>query len=100
MIQNLSPRTLEILLIFALLWGLGFGSHAPLPAVIAADHFGGRNLGLIYGWISMGAAIGAFIGAWLPGYAYDLTGNHLLAVEILIAMAVFTCIFFWFASKT
>jgi MFS family permease len=37
------------LVVFALLFGLGFGARGPIITAIASDWFGGRRFGVIYG---------------------------------------------------
>jgi len=41
--------------------------------------FGGRNVGIVYGWIFFAHQVGAAMAAWLGGVAHDATGDYVMA---------------------
>ena len=79
------------LIIFALLWGLGFGSSIPMRFAIIADFFGRKNFGTIMG-ISM--TINAIVGIAGPvfvGWMFDINQNYqtpylILSTSLLCAI--------------
>ena len=64
------------LVVYALVFGLGFGARGPIITAMASDLFGGRRFGLIYGALSMGNGIGGAIGPWFGGLVHDVTGSY------------------------
>jgi nitrate/nitrite transporter NarK len=50
-----------------------------LLATIPADIFAGPNLGLIMGAAHAGGGIGGFIGPYLGGVIFDVTGRYQIA---------------------
>ncbi len=80
------------LVLFALLFGAGWGSTAPIFMSIAGDLYKGRHFGLIYGMLEGMIGIGAAAGSWLAGYLFDQTQTYLWAFLLAIlacSMSVF-----------
>ncbi len=61
---------------FAALMGLLWLSTVPLTAGLVSLFFGPRYMGMLYGIAFLSHQIGSFIGVWLGGYVYDLTGAY------------------------
>ena len=84
------PGTSLVLpLLYAVFFGLGFGSRPSMDAATATDIFRGERFGLVYGLLSTGLGIGQFIGPFLGGFIFDRTGSYtgvflfcLLAVNV------------------
>jgi len=87
------------LYLYAILFGLGFGSRGPIMATMVADMFPGKHLGSIYGFLNIGNGIGGALGPWLGGFLYDLTGSYRLPFSICIPALVLASIFFWIAGR-
>ena len=68
---------LNLMFAFAVIFGVLNFATFPVIANIVATHIGvgiiGLTLGLLFGGHSLGAAVGAFIGGWI----FDLTSQHL-----------------------
>jgi sugar phosphate permease len=63
--------------VYAIIYGLGYGSMAPLMPFLMADRFGRHSLGTAYGlMIFFTAGIGGSIGPFLVGYIYDSYGSY------------------------
>ena len=92
-------KSLYWLYLYAILFGLGFGSRGPIMAVMMADMFSGKHLGSIYGFINIGNGIGGALGPWLGGLLYDLTGSYRIPFSICIPALVLANIFFWIAAR-
>ncbi|ODT72319.1 MAG: MFS transporter [Pelagibacterium sp. SCN 63-23] len=61
---------------FAALMGLLWLSTVPLTAGLVSLFFGPRYMGMLYGIAFLSHQIGSFVGVWLGGYVYDLTGAY------------------------
>ncbi|MEK6719270.1 MAG: MFS transporter [Chloroflexota bacterium] len=73
---------------FAVLFGLDYIATVPPTIALAADIFGRRNVGMVYGWIFASHMIGAAAAAFLAGLARDIVGDYGFAIVIAGVMAV------------
>lgn len=65
------------LYLFAVLYGFGYGSMAPMMPYLIADRFGRQVLGSAYGvLIFFAAGCGGSIGPVIGGVIYDRTGSY------------------------
>ena len=85
--------TAVVLYLFAVIFGIGYGSMAPLMPYLTADRFGAQVLGSAYGMlIFFVAGIGGSIGPVIGGLIYDRTGSYgnawLLNLILLMAISV------------
>ena len=60
----------------------------PLTSGVIAKMFGPANLGMLFGVCFLSHQIGSFLGIWIGGYMFDLTGNYDM-IWILTALAGF-----------
>jgi MFS family permease len=88
----LQTRTVEMLFLYAVVFGFGYGCLGPLLPILAADRFGRQNMGSIFGFLTffvvgIGGAMGPFVG----GLVYDGTGSYRYAwgfnLVLLLIMA-------------
>lgn len=73
---------------FSVLFGLDYIATVPPTIALAADTFGRRNIGIVYGWIFAAHQLGAAVAAWAAGLARDSFGDYALAFYLAGAMAV------------
>jgi sugar phosphate permease len=89
----LKAETPPMLFLYALVFGFGYGSLAPMMPILVADRFGRHVLGTIYGLLTMLIGIGGSIGPLLGGLIYDRLGSYAVMWQfnlwILIGVAVF-----------
>lgn len=74
----LLPKSEASVLIFAAVMGLIWLGTVPLTSGLVAKVFGTRYLGTLFGVCFLSHQIGSFLGAWLGGYLFDLTGSYTL----------------------
>ena len=84
---------------FAVLHGIAWGTRGPLMQAIRADYFGASNFGMIMGWSSLIVMIGMALGPLYAGYMADRTGSYETAFTTLAITAVFGAVFFLLAKK-
>ena len=77
---------------FAAAFGLLWLSTVPLTSGIVAQVFGPRYVATLFGIVMMSHQVGAFFGAWLGGYIYDLTGGYTGSWLIAGALGLFAMI--------
>ena len=80
------PSNIEMVYLFAVLFGIGFGGTSPLSTSIRGDYFGRANFGKIFGISSVPMNILLLGASPFAGYMYDLKGDYSLAFEILAAL--------------
>lgn len=61
---------------FAAAMGLLWLSTVPLTAGLVSLFFGARYMGMLYGVAFFSHQLGSFVGVWLGGYVFDLTGRY------------------------
>lgn len=85
----LFPVTELTAYLFAGAMGLLWLSTVPLTAGLVTLFFGARYMGMLYGVAFLSHQIGSFVGVWLGGIAFDLTGRYDLVwyLGILLGLA-------------
>lgn len=84
-----------LMLLFAVLFGLGYAVIASMAGVVAADFFSGRRFGVIFAVLAFAQQVGSALGAWFAGLVYDLTGAYTLAFGFAIVAAILTIVGLW-----
>ena len=72
----LLPKTETTVVIFAAAMGFTWLGTVPLTSGLVAKVFGTRHLGTLFGVCFLTHQVGSFLGAWLGGYLFDLTGSY------------------------
>lgn len=77
----------------AIAFGAGIGflwlGTVPLTSGLVARVFGVRYLSMLYGVVFASHQLGAFLGAWGGGWAYDVLGSYEMIWLASIALALF-----------
>jgi len=84
----LVPLSPASALIFAATFGFLWLGTVPLTNGLVAQIFGVRHLSALAGIVFLSHQVGAFLGAWLAGVAFDATGSYGAIWIISIALAV------------
>ena len=88
----LLPITPETVLIFAATMGALWLATVPLTSGLVAHIYGVRYMGTLYGFVFLSHQLGGFLGVWLGGSMYDLTGDYMLVWWIGVAVGAFSAI--------
>jgi predicted MFS family arabinose efflux permease len=72
---TLPPSTL-VVLAFAAAMGVLWLSTVPLTSGLVAVMFGTRFMGTLFGFVFLSHQVGAFLGVWLGGVAFEQTGSY------------------------
>ena len=90
MVILLNVQSVGMLYVYALVFGFGYGSLAPMMPVLVSDRFGRDVLGSTYGLLTFfTAGIGGTVGPLLGGIIYDKTGSYDHAWSLNIIVLIF-----------
>ncbi len=88
----LLPLTPASVYVFASTMGLLWLSTVPLTTGLVADIFGVRYLSMLGGFVFLSHQFGSFLGAWLGGRLYDMTGSYDVVWWIAVALGIFAAL--------
>ena len=77
-----------LLVLFALWFGLSYGSIVSLLPAICMDYFGGKSVASVVGALYSGAAVGNLLGPVLAGAAFDHAGHYRWVMVTCLGLAV------------
>ena len=87
-----SPPSLIMSIVFGVSFGLLWLSTVPPTNGIVAQIFGTKFLSSLFGIVFLSHQVGAFIGAYLGGFFYDMFGSYDYAFYIAIGLSIFATI--------
>jgi len=73
---------------FAIVWGFSYGSWIPMFPAITGDLFGVTSLGGIFGWITLGNAVGGAAGALLAGIMFDKLQSYTIVFVLSASLLI------------
>lgn len=86
------PMTPVSVLLFSLAMGSLWLATVPLTSGLVAHIYGLRYMGTLYGFVFLSHQIGSFLGVWLGGKMYDITGNYTMVWWIGVGVGAFSAI--------
>ncbi|MBA7591695.1 hypothetical protein ES708_33855 [subsurface metagenome] len=94
----LQPNCPYLLYGYAILFGLGYGSIAPIFPARTADLFLGPHFGKIMGVLSIAGGVGGALGVWFSGKIYDITASYNIFFIISLISLILAVILFRLAG--
>ena len=86
------PMTPTTVLLFSAAMGALWLATVPLTSGLVAHIWGIRYMGTLYGLVFLSHQIGGFLGVWLGGRMYDLTGDYTLVWWVGVGVGAFSAI--------
>jgi MFS family permease len=83
----LPSRSYWVLLVFALVFGAGYGGGIALMPAMLGHYYGVDSLGTVTGVMFTSASMGALLGAPLAGLLIEASGGYLLPVVVTFVIA-------------
>lgn len=87
-----------MVVVFAILQGLAWGTRGPLMAAIRADYFGRASFGAISGYASLVIMLGTISGPMVAGILADRLGDYRAGFTVLAVLAGLGSIF-WILAR-
>jgi MFS family permease len=91
----LVPLSATSVLVFAGAIGLLWLGTVPLTSSLVAQIFGLRYMATLFGIVFLSHQVGAFLGVWLGGKLYDLTGSYTYVWAIAVALGLIAAVLHW-----
>lgn len=88
-VAPLSPVSVWV---FASAFGFLWLGTVPLTSGLVGQIWGVRYLSTLYGIVFLSHQVGSFLGAWLAGLAFDVTGSYLIMWQVSIALGLFAAL--------
>ena len=86
-------------LVFAVLWGLGFGGRTPMLHALRGEFFGRKHFGVILGMSAFPMAVGMMITPVIVGWVFDQTGTYEISLYALAVACLMGTITILLATK-
>ncbi|MDH3637014.1 MAG: MFS transporter [Gammaproteobacteria bacterium] len=96
----LVPLSNTSALAFAVAMGLLWLGTVPLTSGLVAQIFGVRYLSTLFGMVFLSHQLGSFLGAWLGGYMFDMTGSYATVWMISVILGVAAMLLHWPINDT
>ncbi|MHA1565970.1 MAG: MFS transporter [Alphaproteobacteria bacterium] len=91
----MAPKTEIAIWLFAATFGITWLSTVPLTSGLVGDVFGPRYLATLFGFVMLSHQLGAFLGAWLGGLSYDLTGSYDAVWALAVVLGLLAAALHW-----
>lgn len=88
----LAPLSPWSVYLFSAAMGFLWLSTVPLTNATIAQIFGIQHLSMLGGFVFFSHQVGSFLGVWLGGYLYDLSGSYQIVWYLSIALGVFAAL--------
>ena len=87
-----SPKDLLSIMLFSIALGLTYFSVIPATAGLVGKMFGPQFMATLFGFALFSHQIGGFLGAYLGGFFFNITGNYTTVWLLDAALAVFAAL--------
>jgi predicted MFS family arabinose efflux permease len=87
-----APLTPLSVYVFASAMGLLWLSTVPPTNAVVAQIFGVQYMSMLGGFVFLSHQVGSFLGVWLGGRLYDMTGGYTVVWWIAVALGVFAAL--------
>ena len=81
-----------MVILFSVIWGVGFGMRTPTFHAMRGDFFGGKHYGTILGINAFPMGIGMMIAPVIVGYLYDTYDTYYYSFIVMAALCILSCI--------
>ncbi len=88
----MAPITPASVILFSVAMGSLWLATVPLTSGLVAHIYGLRYMGTLYGIVFFSHQLGSFMGVWLGGRMYDITGDYTLVWWIGVGVGAFSAL--------
>ena len=91
--------TFLMAVMFAVVWGIGFGTRTPLLHAMRGEYFGRRHFGTILGLSSFPMSMGMMAIPFIVGLVHDIQDTYVWALYALAATCAMASVTILFATR-
>lgn len=84
----LTPMSPVTVVLYVSSMGLLWLATVPLTGALVAQIFGPTYMATLFGVVFLSHQIGAFLGVWMGGYLYDVTGSYDVVWWLIVVLGV------------
>ena len=89
------PVTVGSVFVFSASMGFLWLGTVPLTSGLVAHMFGTRYMSMLFGLVFVGHQVGGFLGAWMAGWLYDISGSYDVMWWLSIGLGLFSAALHW-----
>ena len=86
---DMTPTTVVV---YSVVMGSMWLATVPLTSGLVAHIYGLRYMGTLYGFVFFSHQLGSFLGVWLGGRMYDLTGDYTVVWWVGVGVGAFSAL--------
>ena len=86
-------------MLFAVMWGIGFGGRTPMLHAMRGEYFGTRHFGTILGMSSFPMSVGMMIAPFIVGRVHDIQQTYQWSLLVLACACGLAAITILFATR-
>lgn len=94
-----TARSLPQIMLFVVLFGLGYGGTIPVQSSLRASYFGRKAYATITGYTTFFTAMTNIAYPIFAGWTFDVTGSYSSAFTIIAGLQAFAIVFMFFTSR-
>jgi len=89
------PMTPLTVIVLSVLLGFLWLSTVPLTSALVATFFGPAWMSMLYGFVFLSHQFGSFLGVWMAGRLFDMTGSYDTMWWLSVGLGVFAALINW-----
>ena len=89
------PVTEVTVIGFSIIMGFLWLGTVPLTSALVGQIFGVQYLSTLFGLAFLSHQVGSFLGVWMGGYLYDLTGSYTIVWYVAAALGLLAALLHW-----
>ena len=86
-------------MLFAVMWGVGFGGRTPMLHAMRGEYFGTRHFGTILGMSSFPMSIGMMVAPFIVGRVHDIQHTYQWSLIVLACSCGLAALTILFATR-
>lgn len=89
------PASELTVIVFSIIMGFLWLGTVPLTSALVGQIFGVQYLSTLFGFVILSHQAGSFLGVWIGGFLFDLTGSYQIVWYIAAALGVLAALLHW-----
>ncbi len=94
-----TARSIPQIMLFVVLFGLGYGGTIPVQTSLRASYFGRKAYATITGYTTLFTALTNIIYPIFAGWSYDVSGSYTTAFTLIAGLQALAIVFMFLARK-